>query len=881
MYGLVFQFPGKGFLRFIAFVVLFAALGIFAGAAVGAYILWRGGQFEDLRVLEDHKPVQFTKIYDRNYNLIDIISSEQRILLDYEDVPKDFVNAMVALEDKSFFDHIGVSPMGILATIKDRIFHNSSRGASTLTQQLVKNITKDKRRTYSRKLKEQFLAVQLELRFTKQEIFAQYSNLVSFGNNQFGIEAAARFYFGKSVGALNLVECATLAGIPQAPSIFNPYRRPEACLNKRNMVLIRMLEEQYIDQETYDKAVGMPLELVDRQRTKKKTVADHFVDMVREDLFSRYGEERVRTAGWDVHTTLDLEYQRKAEKAVYDGLRKIDKILGYRPQDARSVFHGKKDQDPQALNDYYDPTWRRSLQPGVFVRGLITEVKEQSITVRIDSHRQVLDATHMKWINMRRRKMGEFFKVGDVPLFQVVAKEPSPQDDKKPAAQQPTDKPTKSPFETLKLVLEQVPDIEGAFMAADPHSGDLLAVVGSFDYARSKFNRATQAKRQVGSAFKPFVFGAAMEQGYTLADTLFDEPTVFWDPAYYRQNEFGQLEPKLSGENERRYRLGMLELPKHYKPRNFYPDYAGMITLRDAMAQSKNIVSVKLLNSVGYDHVLDYSYRLNLGHNDLKPFPSLALGAMEMTLQDLVYAYGAFTQDGIQYSPRFISIIMDQKGRIIEENLPKGHQAISPQNAYLVTQCLRAVVEDGKGSGKAARVLGMPVAGKTGTTDDYADTWFVGYNPEIVAGAWVGRDLKERIGRNRTGGNTALPIWVDFFKGIKGDLEGRDFEMPEGLMKVPIDKKTGTKMTRDCDCPIEEAIFQTFPIEHEPTEICSMETKARADLPWYLQKRNYEYNPQSGIIADGVERIDRASQLRAQRFIRRKAQEMSESKYIN
>jgi len=892
MYGVVFQVPGKGILKLSIFILSLSAFGLIAGAGVGYFILWQGSKFDDLKILEDHEPVQFTKIYDRHYNLIDIISAEQRIVLDFEDIPEDFVNAIVALEDKSFFDHIGVSPMGILATIKDRILRDSTRGASTLTQQLVKNITKDKRRSYSRKLKEQFLAVQVELRLTKKEIFAQYSNLVSFGNNQFGIEAAARYYFGKTVGSLSLIECATLAGIPQAPSIFNPYRRPEACLKKRNLVLLRMKEEGYIDEATYQTSIKLPLELKDRRRNHQSKLANHFVDMIREDLFNRYGEDHVRTAGWDVHTTLDLDYQRTAEAAVHDGLQRIDKLLGYRPQDCPSVFHGDQKDSPEALDAYFDPTWHYSIQSGIGIRGLITQVAEDEITVRIDQHELVLTAENMPWINMRRRTMNEFFKVGDVPWFKVVEKESEEEEaaaEGDTADSKTSDDPADlentaeilDPFAHLTLMLDQVPDIEGAFMAIDPLNGDLLAVVGSYEYARSKFNRATQAKRQVGSAFKPFVFGAALEQGYTLADTLFDEPTLFWDPAYYRLDRNGELESRLNEETERRIRLGLMERPKHYEPRNFYPHYAGAITLRDAIAQSKNIVSVKLLNAVGYDHVIEYAYRLNLGHNDLKPFPSLALGAMEMTLQDLVYSYGAFADKGIQYEPRTISLIMDKKGRIIERNPPKGHQAVSPQNAYLVTQALRAVIEDNKGSGRAARALRKPFAGKTGTTDDYADTWFVGFNPTIVAGAWVGRDLKERIGRNRTGGNTALPIWIDFMKGIEETLKGPDFEMPEGLIKVPIDKKTGTKMTRDCDCPLDGVIFQVFTQELEPTEICSMDTKKRAELPWYLQKRKYQYDPVTGIIEKGRVRINRASQLRAQRFIQRKAEEQRENSHIN
>jgi penicillin-binding protein 1A len=881
-------------------------LGMATGIVFGIFVLWQGSQIEDIRKLQEHKPVLFTKVYDRNGQLIDIISAEKRIILDYEDIPESFVYALVAVEDEYFFEHIGVSPLGILAALKDFAISGDMRGASTLTQQLVKNITRDKRMSVWRKLKEQFLAVQVELRLTKEEIFAMYANEVPFGNNQFGIEAAARFYFGKSVGALTLAESATLAGIPQAPSALNPYRNPENCLRRRNIVLLRMFHEGYITREQYEETKKQPIDVVDRGRVQDRIVGAYFVDKVRNYLFEKYGEERVRTSGWDIHTTLDLRYQKFAEEAVQEGLKDVDKAMGYRAKDCPSVFKGAAaEENKDILTTYYDPTWRLGIQEGLNLRGVVMAVADKTIDVRIDDRQFRLKPENMPWLRMRGRTMNDYFKVGDVPLFKVVAREggmegpmdlsddtdppePEPevvvfeegaeeQDPEAEAVVEIESEPVKEdPYAHLTLMLDQEPEIEGAFVCRDPATGDQLAVVGGYDYNRSKFNRAEQAKRQVGSAFKPVVFGAALEQGYNLADKLFDEPTLFIDPTKFYIDEYGRLEVHASPSRARKMRLGLIPKPKPYQPHNYYLRYAGLITLRQAMAQSKNIVSVKLLNSVGYDHVLDYAYRLDLGHNNLHPFPSLALGAMEMTLQDLVAAYGTFAKNGVYYESRFITMIMDSKGRVIEENLPTGTQVISPQNAYMVADCLTSVVEDSNGTAKRARKLKLNVGGKTGTTDDYTDAWFIGFTPQLSAGSWVGRDLKETIGRNRTGGNTALPIWLRFFEKILEDLSAEDFPMPEGLIRVPIDKYTGTRITTDCDCTEDDLIFEVFKKDNVVTDICTRQDQQRMKLPWYLQKRTYEYDPETDRVKPDWQMINYASQQRANAFIRRQAEIQSE-----
>lgn len=869
-------------------------LGLATGIIFGVFVLWQGSQIEDIRKLQEHKPVLFTKVYDRNGQLIDIISAEKRILLDFEDIPENFVYALVAVEDEYFFEHIGVSPLGIAAALKDYALTGDMRGASTLTQQLVKNITKDKRPNVWRKLKEQFLAVQVELRLTKEEIFAMYANEVPFGNNQFGIEAAARFYFGKSVGALTLAECAMLAGIPQAPSALNPYRNPDNCLRRRNIVLIRMYNEGYITLEELEKTKAMPIDVVDRNSVQERVVGAFFVDKVRKYLFEKYGEERVRTSGWDIHTTLDLRYQKFAEEAVREGLKDVDKDMGYRAEDCPSVFKGQAgEEDPQILQNYYDPTWRQGIQEGLNLRGVIMAMTDKTVDVRITDRQFRLHPENMPWLRMKGRTMSHYFKVGDVPLFKVVAREggmegPMDLSDEEDVQESETEDQTEGqpadevadanepgeddPFAHLTLMLDQEPEIEGAFVVRDPASGNQLAVVGGYDYNRSKFNRAEQAKRQVGSAFKPIVFGAALEQGYNLADRLFDEPTLFIDPSKFYIDEYGRLEVHASQERARKMRLGLIPKPKPYQPHNYYLRYAGLVTLRQAMAQSKNIVSVKLLNSVGYDHILDYAYRLQLGHNNLQPFPSLALGAMEMTLQDLVASYGVFAKNGVYYDSRFITLIMDSKGRVIEENTPTGRQVISPQNAYQVADCLTSVVEDSNGTAKRARRLKLNVGGKTGTTDDYTDAWFIGFTPQLAAGSWVGRDLKESIGRNRTGGNTALPIWVRFFEKIREDLSAEDFPMPEGLIRVPIDKYTGTRITIDCDCTQDDLIFEVFEKDNVVADICTREEQQRMQLPWYLQKRSYDFDQETDRLKPAQEMINYASQQRALRFIKEQAE---------
>jgi penicillin-binding protein 1A len=856
--------PRPGLRRWLALVAA-SLLGVATGLLAGFIVLRWGASYPEVEVLRNHRPKTFTRVYDRDGRLLDIFSSEKRILLDYADIPQDFVHALVAVEDEDFFQHFGVSPFGILSALKDNLLHNQRRGASTLTQQLVKNITKDARNSYERKFKEQLLAVQLEILFTKQEIFAMYANEIALGNNQFGIEAAARHYFGKSVGALTLPECATLAGIPQAPSRFNPFTNPEACTRRRNIVLDRMLTEGYLDEVQAANAKRAPLVLVDQRDLSNRPVAGHFVDKVREYLFAKYGEERVRSSGWDVHTTLDLDQQVRAEQALREGLRQVDKRQGFRAWDNPSIFPGPGAKDVERLKTYSDPSWRVGLQDGVSLRGLVMELGEDAVKVRVQSQTFLLGPEAVPWL--KNPRWSQLAKVGDTPLFLVKAL------DAKAESQGPqTDQATKN----LTLILDQEPALEGALVALDASNGDILAMVGGYDYARSKFNRAEQAKRQVGSAFKPFIYGAALENGFTLSDLLFDEPTQFVDPTQFFVDEAGNLQPHF-GRGTRARQLGMA-LPQVYEPKNFYLKYAGSVTLRQAMAQSKNIVAVKLLNAIGYDVVLDYLQRFGLLRgNNLLPYPSMALGAFEMDLTEITSSYSAFLNQGVLMEPRFISLIADRKGQIIEQTPPKGEQVVSPENAFLVRDMLRSVVREPKGTAHAAARLAGDLMGKTGTTDDYTDAWFIGGGGSIICGVWVGHDVKQTIGRNATGGNTALPIFIDFIEPLMPTLPTAAPERPESIVEMKVDKITGKRMTSDCDCLPEQAFTEYYIKQTEPIELCRWEEQERAQLPWYLQKDRYQL--QSGRVEPTRQFIDVESQKRAllllEQFKRQKAEAKS------
>ncbi|HET8946066.1 MAG TPA: PBP1A family penicillin-binding protein [Candidatus Polarisedimenticolia bacterium] len=759
-----------------------------AGSTLGWFLTF---DIPEVKSLQDWKPPVVTTLYSADGKPLYQFGAEKRIVVDLDAVPQAFLDGLVATEDAHFYDHVGVDPWGIArAIIKDVIHMRKAQGGSTLTQQLARSLFLKPEKTWRRKLQEMVLALQIEKSFTKSEILNFYVNQVYMGHGRYGIEAAARFYFGKPAKELTLPESALLAGLVQRPEAYSPIRAPERATNRRNVVLRRMVEEKKVDRETATAAIKSPVVVAKVQ--DEDNIAPYFVEEVRRYLDATYGEVALYQEGLEVYTTLDPALQRAANQAVFDGLRALDKRRGWRGVPRNLI---KEKEDPARFTH---ASWMRPPMVGRQRWGVITEVGKKDASVRLGEWTAHLDAAGVKWTNKSIEKL---LKVGDLAPFLV----------------QKIDEGKK----TLTVALDQEPDAESALLVLDPSNGEVRALVGGWDFNRSQFDRATQSYRQAGSAFKPFVYAAALESGYTLAQTIFDEPTVFVDQATGDQ----------------------------YQPNNYYRKYYGVTTLREAMEESRNIVAVKLLNEVGYGRTIDTARRMGIS-SALRPYPSMALGTMEVSLWDLVTAYSVFANQGVRVEPHFIRQVVDREGRVREEAKPRVVEAIRADVAYLMTYLLEGVTEAGTGAA-AASALDRVVAGKTGTTDDLADAWFVGFSPSLIAGAWVGFDQKKTLGEGETGAKAALPIWIEFMQAAHQGKPVEKFSKPANIAYTPIDRRLGKLATSDSHCPAP--FLEAFIEGTEPTEACSEAEHFRASLPYYLQKfeisRDLELRIEPEVVA--------------------------------
>jgi penicillin-binding protein 1A len=762
-----------------------------AGSTLGWFLTF---DIPEVKSLQDWKPPVVTTLYSADGKPLYQFGAEKRIVVDLDAVPKQFLDGLVATEDAHFYDHVGVDPWGIArAIIKDVIHMRKAQGGSTLTQQLARSLFLKPEKTWRRKLQEMVLALQIEKSFTKSEILNFYVNQVYMGHGRYGIEAAARFYFGKPAKEMSLPESALLAGLVQRPEAYSPIRAPERATNRRNVVLRRMVEEKKLDRDTATAAIKSPVVVAKVQ--DEDVIAPYFVEEVRRYLDATYGEVALYQEGLEVYTTLDPALQRAANQAVFDGLRALDKRRGWRGVPRNLI---KEKEDPARFTH---ATWMKPPMVGRQRWGVITEVGKKDAAVRLGEWTAHVDAAGVKWTNKSIEKL---FKVGDLAPFLV----------------QKIDEGKK----TLTVALDQEPDAESALLVLDPSNGEVRALVGGWDFNRSQFDRATQSYRQAGSAFKPFVYAAALESGYTLAQTIFDEPTVFVDQATGDQ----------------------------YQPNNYYRKYYGITTLREAMEESRNIVAVKLLNEVGYGRTIDTARRMGIS-SALRPYPSMALGTMEVSLWDLVTAYSVFANQGVRVEPHFIRQVVDREGRVREEAKPRVVEAIRADVAYLMTYLLEGVTEAGTGAA-AASALDRVVAGKTGTTDDLADAWFVGFSPSLIAGAWVGFDQKKTLGEGETGAKAALPIWIEFMQAAHEGKPVEKFTKPANIAYTPIDRRLGKLATSDSHCP--SPFLEAFIEGTEPTEACSEAEHFRASLPYYLQKfeisRDLELRIEPEVVANLV-----------------------------
>jgi penicillin-binding protein 1A len=719
-------------LRRVVVTALFAAT-VIGGALLGVFFAFES-DLPQVTSLEDFKPNIITQVFANDGSVIGEFAIEKRVVVAFQDIPPVLRNAIVAVEDADFWKHIGINfwriPGAALANLRSGRY---SQGFSTLTMQLTRLLFLTPEKTPERKIKEVILAFQIEKNFTKEEILTLYCNQIYFGNGNYGVEAASRFLFGKAVKDVTLEEAALVAGIAQSPMRQSPIENPERALQRRNHVLDRMAEEKYVSREEAEAAKAKPIAL--RLRRDPPSVAPHFVEEVRKYLEREYGSQRIYQGGLRVYTTLDPKAQRAALRAVRTGLRAIDRrARGFVKPEASALGPDGLLPEPLRLDE-----WDWPFGEGDVVRGVVIASDRLSAVVQVGGYRGRLLPADVAWT--RRASVSDALPRGAIAPFRVVALSDV------------------AGRREARLQLEQEPKVEGALIALDVHTGAVRAMVGGYDFEKSKFNRATQALRQVGSAFKPIVYAAALETlGYTPATILIDSPLSFpnqWDGSVW-------------------------------SPQNYDGVFQGPIPLRRAVEQSRNIPAVRTLQAVGIEKGIEYARRLGLS-SELPPYLPIALGAGEATLAEMTAAFGTFANQGLRMRPFLIDRITDREGNVIEQTLPRATDALRADTAFILTSLLRGVADHGTAA--RARRLRRPIAGKTGTTNDFTDAWFIGYEPSLAAGVWVGFDeKKDSLGPRADGGTIALPIWMEFWAAVMSERPIEEYPIPGNVVFVPVDE---------------------------------------------------------------------------------------------
>ncbi len=698
----------------IGLLVLVSAL---VGATAGLLLVY-STDLPQVGQLEHYRPSSITELYDDQGRTIGSFALQRRVVASYDDYPQVLRQALISIEDKDFYRHWGVNVWRIAgAAYRDIQSGGRVQGASTLTMQLARNLFLSPDRSFHRKIQEALLAVQIERRFTKPQIFTLYANQIYLGHGVYGFEAAAQFYFSKPAKRLTLDEAALLAGLPKSPSYYSPITHPDHALKRRNLVINSMLEDGNITAQQAAEARDQPIRL--EVAHDSDSLAPYFVEEIRRYLEGKYGSDQVHEGGLKVYTSLDMDLQRAANRAVFDGLAAYERRHGWRGR-LQNILAGEV-----TLANYQHPDWDSDPEVNGYVHALVTAVTSVSATIRFGRYSATLAPADAAWI---RRKLPDILQPGDIAYVKIV----SLSDNK------------------ARVTMEEDSGVQGALVAIDNATGEIKAMVGGRDFNLSKFNRSTQALRQVGSSFKPYVYTAAIDRGATPDDTILDAPVTF---------------PMPSG--------------PPYEPHNYDEKFEGTITLRRALAQSRNIPALKLADSIGIKTVIDYAHRFGITSN-IPPYLPVALGAVEVTPMEQTSAYSVFPSDGVHITPRYITKVTDYEGRTLEENFPDVKDVVSAGTARTMTAMLREVVLHG--TAIAASSMKYPLAGKTGTTNNFTDAWFVGFSPSMTCGAWIGYDEKKFLGAKETGSRAALPIWMDFMKTALAGKDPGDFQAPpEGL----------------------------------------------------------------------------------------------------
>jgi penicillin-binding protein 1A len=779
--------------RLIQLAVVVIA-GVIAGVGVAAVI-----HIPSVESLDQFSPSLITELHAQDGTVFRGYARERRMLLEEGEVPENLRNVLLAAEDKNFYQHGGLDLAAIVRSVVIDVREGRlATGASTITMQLAKiyfDLSREK--WWRRKIEQALLAVELEKRLSKEQILTLYCNVMNLGEGRYGFKAASLHYFGKDVSELTVPEAATLVAILPRPSERSPYRKPDVVIRYRNTILGRVLREGMMTRAEYEAAIATPLNLVKRER--RPDPGRHLAEEVRRHLEANYGVESIYDRGLQVYTTLDVPMQRAAERVARDGLAQLDRRKGW-----RNATYRLEEGDPDTAKL---PSWPDgSPRDGEWYEGIVTEVAPTSARVRIAGETFTLEHAGAKWTGAIT--LTRLLKRGDVAWFEVLPpKEDEDAKEKEKATAAESAKVEENAAEPRFVALRQEPEMETALLLIESSSGAVRAMVGGWDFSRSQFNRTTQAKRQVGSAFKPFVYGAAIEAGYTPADTLFDGPVVF------------------------RGATASLD----YSPRNYKRRYMGILTLRRALEESINVSATKLLDLVGIERVIEFARRCGVESN-LPPYPSLALGTADMTPMELGGAFATLANQGLRVEPYMIERITARDGTVLEQHMPAASQVVQPEVAYVLTHMLRGVVQRGT-AGTAAK-LGLDIAGKTGTTDSYTDAWFVGYTPRYTLLVWVGYDQKRYLGRGMTGAVAALPIWRAMLeRGLEEGWIDKDaqFERPPGVTMRAVEYYTGLLATESSPKIIEEAFIDGT----EPATSWDPSWAAVVDLPWFQQRPFY------------------------------------------
>jgi penicillin-binding protein 1A len=761
-----------------SFLLGFIVAVMAAAAGVGVYF-YLSRNLPHISSLTQYHPPIITTLYSDDGRKIAEFFEERRIIKPLEEMPPDLINAFIAAEDSRFYKHKGIDFYSITrAFFKNLEAGTIVQGGSTITQQVTKSFLLTPQKTYTRKIKEAILAHRIDRAFNKKEILYLYLNQIYLGHGAYGVEAAAENYFGKSVTDLNLAECAILAGLPQAPSKYSPFRHPERAKQRQIYVLNRMVTEGYTTKLQAEEAINTEVEIKPRRNLYIEEIP-HYTEQVRRYVEEKYGREMLYTQGLKIYTAANLEMQKIAEEEIEKGLRELDKRQGFRGP-LKKLVHEEIETFSKRIQTELD---KKPLEAGRTIKGVVIKVddKNKVVTVRVGNLLGRIALADMEWARApdievayyedKVKRPGEALQTGDV--IWVKAKE-KPED-----------------AELWPLALEQEPVAQAALMSIEAETGFVKAIVGGRDFRDSQFNRAIQSRRQPGSAFKPIIYAAALDKHYE------EEPERFYTPASVIIDS-----PIVFDDEERDFT---------WKPKNYKERFFGPTLMRDALAKSRNVVTIKILQDIGIDYAIEYANKLGIT-SELSKDLSIALGSSGVSLLELTKAYSVFANRGYLIEPVFITKIEDRDGNVLEEMAPERIKVIDETTAYLMTHLLEGVVK--YGTGWRVKALNRPVAGKTGTTNNLFDAWFMGYTARYITGTWVGFDDEAPLGKSETGSRAASPIWLGFMQRILADKPPKIFEVPEGVVFTQIDSKTGLLPIAES----KETVFVCFKEGTEPTE---------------------------------------------------------------